>query len=135
VQPPKDEPVKLLVFDELESRRENTARALAALGLTVAEASSSDAVLSAEDFPLVVLDQKALRDLKQCEGELKVLKGAQSEAAQLARIVASAQDAIISISLEGQVLSWNRGAEKLYGYTAAEMIGQPAQIIFSRRTG
>jgi two-component system, cell cycle sensor histidine kinase and response regulator CckA len=123
---------RLLVFDDLESRRKSTARALAALGVTVAEAGSIDEVRqrSAEDFGLVVLNKQSLDELKQYEAELKVLKGAQSEAAQLARIVDSAEDAIISISLEGRVLSWNRGAEKLYGYSAAEMIGQPAQVIF-----
>jgi PAS domain S-box-containing protein len=44
---------------------------------------------------------------------------------QMAEIVASADDAIISKNLDGIILSWNPGAERLLGYTAAEMIGQP----------
>ena len=42
----------------------------------------------------------------------------------LAAIVESSDDAIVAKSLAGTVLSWNRGAEELYGYPAAEMVGQ-----------
>ena len=47
------------------------------------------------------------------------------EAAHLAAIVASSDDAIVSKSLDGTVRSWNAGAERLYGFSAGEMIGQP----------
>lgn len=44
--------------------------------------------------------------------------------ARLAAIVEAAADGILSIARDGTILSWNRGAENLYGYTADEAVGQ-----------
>ncbi len=49
---------------------------------------------------------------------------------QIANIVAASDDAIISESLDGIVLSWNRGAEKMFGFSAEEMIGRSILAIF-----
>lgn len=48
---------------------------------------------------------------------------------QLAVIVASSSDAIIGKSLDGLILTWNRGAEQMYGYSAEEMPGRPMSIL------
>src|SRR4051812_38024262 len=47
----------------------------------------------------------------------------------LSAIIESAEDAIISKTLAGIITSWNKGAERIFGYTAAEAIGQPVTIL------
>jgi len=55
--------------------------------------------------------------------------------AQLATIVATSADAIISMSSEGVIQSWNPGAEVMFGYTADEVIGQSEQVLFPEGSG
>ena len=47
----------------------------------------------------------------------------------LSAILESSEDAIIGERLDGVIVSWNRGAERLFGYSAAEIVGQPASAL------
>ena len=47
----------------------------------------------------------------------------------LTAIIESAEDAIVSKTLEGRITSWNKGAEQIFGYTAEEAVGQPVTML------
>ncbi|HEU5192226.1 MAG TPA: ATP-binding protein [Methylomirabilota bacterium] len=60
------------------------------------------------------------------------LSEAEAYAARLAAIVTNAEDAIISKTLEGRITSWNGAAERMFGYTEREVLGQPITIIIPK---
>jgi len=59
------------------------------------------------------------------------IQSAEQTSSFFVAIVASSDDAIIGKDLQGRVMSWNAGAEKMFGYTAAEMVGQSITKVLS----
>ena len=67
-----------------------------------------------------------IRDLTQLKSEIAKREDANQ---LLAQIVQSSDDAIISKTLDGTIMSWNKAAERIFGYTAAEAIGASITIL------
>jgi len=57
-------------------------------------------------------------------------KQAEEQSARLAAIIEYVDDAIVSLTLNGIVIGWNPGAERLYGYSAEEMIGHSIILLY-----
>ena len=53
----------------------------------------------------------------------------EADKSRLAAIVESSDDAIIGKTLDGEIITWNRAAEEIYGYTAEEIIGQSISVM------
>ena len=68
-------------------------------------------------------------DNKTREGQRADLLGSELAQYWLTAIIESAEDAIVSKTLEGIITSWNKGAEHIFGYTAEEAIGRPVTML------
>lgn len=76
-----------------------------------------------------VLNQQQ-RENVSLRAEVEAQKKLDEVQARLASIVETSEDAIISKTLEGVVTTWNLGATRIFGFTPAEMIGQPMARLY-----
>lgn len=81
------------------------------------------------DEPGIYDDRGRFVEFESAGRDVTERKRAEDDAARLAAIVASADDAIVSITLDGTVVSWNGAAERMFGYPEAEIVGQPITTI------
>ena len=72
---------------------------------------------------------------KSWSGTQEQLAGVRHELSSLQGIVDVSRDAIIGVTTEGVIMSWNRGARGIYGYTSKEALGAPISMLFDHRRG
>src|SRR5215203_994968 len=72
---------------------------------------------------------------KNWRGTREQLHGVRHELSSLQGIVDVSRDAIIGVTPEGVIMSWNRGARGIYGYTSKEALGAPISMLFDHRRG
>jgi diguanylate cyclase (GGDEF)-like protein/PAS domain S-box-containing protein len=72
---------------------------------------------------------------KGWSGTQEQLGSVRHELSSLQGIVDVSRDAIIGVTTEGVIMSWNRGARGIYGYTSKEALGAPISMLFDHRRG
>jgi len=104
----------------------------------------ADGYVRYEDLPLETKDgrkiavefvsnvyQAGYHNVIQCNiRDITERKAAEKERSRLAAIIEYSEDAVVSITTNGIIIGWNRGAERLYGYAAEEMMGRSISILY-----
>jgi PAS domain S-box-containing protein len=95
------------------------------IAVHVMKSGASDYVMKGKLARLVPAIE---REVREAESRLE-RRRSEMALAHLAAIVESSDDAIIGMAMDGTVLSWNFGAEKIYGYSAEEALGHRISLV------
>lgn len=87
-------------------------------------------VLSARGNVVVDDDGRPLR-VFGTEQDITEQRSAEETQRHMAAIVKSSEDAIVAWSLDGTIVSWNHGAQKIYGYSAEDVLGEPITMLMA----
>jgi diguanylate cyclase (GGDEF)-like protein/PAS domain S-box-containing protein len=90
------------------------------------------------EFVVILIVAQVLASVvvwKSWSGTQEQLAGVRHELSSLQGIVDVSRDAIIGVTTEGVIMSWNRGARGIYGYTSKEALGAPISMLFDHRRG
>jgi PAS domain S-box-containing protein len=96
-----------------------------ALAVEMVKSGAHNYVMKDQLSRLVPAVRKELRAAQ----ERRVRKQSEATAAYISSMVESCDHAIIGTTLDGTVVSWNSGADHLFGYTAAEMVGHSGAVL------
>lgn len=81
--------------------------------------------MAATNEELLATNEELSESRQRLLETLDEVRAGEERSAKLAAIVASSDDGIIGKDLDGIITSWNRGAEQIFGFTEAEIVGQP----------
>ena len=83
----------------------------------------------ADEGPFLAEERSLINEVAKRIGQFIERRQTDTARRHLAAIVESTEDAILSESLDGIVQTWNAAAERIYGYTAREIVGKPVMLL------
>jgi PAS domain S-box-containing protein len=82
------------------------------------------------DEEVVARTRQIVRAHQETKNTVAERKRSAERLSQLASIIEFSSDAIVIFTLDGTIVSWNKGAESVYGYNASEVLGKPRSVLF-----